>query len=54
MRNLEFPIVWEGVFEYVGFPAFLKPFDGGGWKNMYKIGSPSEFFSAYDGTRDSA
>ena len=28
----EYPLDWDEVFEYVGFPAFLKPFDGGGWK----------------------
>ena len=22
---------------YVGFPAFLKPFDGGGWRDVYKV-----------------
>lgn len=52
MRNLTYPIDWDDVFAYVGFPAFLKPFDGGGWKDVYKVGSPAEFFSAYDGTRD--
>ena len=52
MRNLEFPIDWSRVFEYVGFPAFLKPFDGGGWKDVYKVDSPAEFFAAYDQTRD--
>ena len=40
------------MFDYVGFPAFLKPFDGGGWKNVYKVDSPDEFFAAYDQTRD--
>src|SRR4030081_46452 len=30
MRNLQFPLDWEGIFQYVGFPAFLKPHDGGG------------------------
>ena len=25
------------VFDYVGFPAFLKPFDGGGWRDVYKV-----------------
>src|ERR1043165_9031485 len=35
MRNLEFPVDWNGIFEYVGFPAFLKPHDGGGWKSVY-------------------
>jgi hypothetical protein len=39
------------VFAYVGFPAFLKPFDGGGWKDVYKVDSPAEFFAAYDRTR---
>src|SRR5271165_283715 len=26
MRNLRFPLNWDEVFEYIGFPAFLKPF----------------------------
>jgi hypothetical protein len=50
MRNLEFPLDWNGVFEYIGFPAFLKPFSGGGWKNVFKVHSPEEFFAAYDQT----
>ena len=50
MRNLMFPLNWDEVFEYVGFPAFLKPYDGGGWKNVYKIDSPEEFFKAYNET----
>ncbi len=37
MRNLEYPLDWDGIFDYVGFPAFLKPHDGGGWKNVYKV-----------------
>ena len=48
MRNLEFPLDWDGIFAYVGFPAFLKPHDGGGWKNVYKVDSPEELFRAYD------
>jgi glutathione synthase/RimK-type ligase-like ATP-grasp enzyme len=52
MRNLRYPMNWDEVFSYVGFPAFLKPFDGGGWKDVYKVDSPQEFFAAYDGTRD--
>ncbi len=52
MRNLEFPLDWEDIFQYVGFPAFLKPFDGGGWRDVYHIHSPEEFFWAYDQTRD--
>ena len=52
MRNLQFPMPWDSIFSYVGFPAFLKPFDGGGWKDVYKVNSPEEFFNAYDQTRD--
>ena len=52
MRNLRFPIDWDEVFGYIGFPAFLKPFDGGGWKDVHKVDSPEEFFAAYDQSRD--
>jgi hypothetical protein len=51
MRNLQYPLDWPAVFEYVGFPAFLKPFDGGGWRDVHKVNSREEFFSAYDQTR---
>lgn len=50
MRNLMFPLNWEEIFDYVGFPAFLKPFSGGGWKHVYKVNSPEEFYNAYDQT----
>ena len=50
MRNLMYPLNWEEIFDYIKFPAFLKPFSGGGWKNVYKVDSPSEFFAAYDQT----
>lgn len=52
MRNLQYPLDWESVFAYVGFPAFLKPFDGGGWRDVYKVTSPDELFKAYDQTRN--
>ena len=50
MRNLEFPLNWQGIFEYVGFPSWLKPYDGGGWRNVYQVHSPEEFFKAYNET----
>ncbi len=52
MRNLIYPLNWEEIFDYVGFPAFLKPHMGGGWKNVYKVDDPHEFFRAYDETGD--
>lgn len=47
-RNLKYPIDWESVFEYIGFPAYLKPHDGGGWRGVSKVRSALEFFKAYD------
>jgi hypothetical protein len=50
LRNLEFPLDWEGIVNHVGFPAFLKPFDGGGWKNVSKIWSLEELWHVYNQT----
>ena len=41
--NLAFPLAWEEIFEYTGFPAYMKPFDGGGWKEVYKLNNKEEF-----------
>ena len=51
-RNLEFPLQWGAIFDYVKFPAFLKPHDGGGWRDVYHVHNPEEFFAAYDQSRD--
>ena len=50
LRNLEFPLDWQGIIDYVGLPAFLKPFDGGGWKNVSKVSSLEELWTEYDQT----
>lgn len=50
LRNLEFPIDWDGLLDYVGRPAILKPFAGGGWKHVYKVHTREELIAAYDGT----
>ena len=49
-RNLAYPLDWESIFDYVTFPAYFKPFAGGGWKNVYKLNGPEEFFRAYGET----
>jgi hypothetical protein len=50
-RNMKW-VDWDEVFAYVGFPIFMKPAYGGGWKDVYKCDNPQEFFAAYDQTRD--
>jgi hypothetical protein len=49
-RNLDYPLNWVAMFSYIGFPAFFKPFAGGGWKNVYRLESPDDFFKAYNET----
>ena len=48
LRNLEFPLKWDEIVEYIGFPAFLKPHDGGGWKNVSKLHSTEELMREYN------
>lgn len=45
--NLAYPLDWEGIFNYVGFPAYMKPFAGGGWKNVYKLVNMDDFFEKH-------
>lgn len=49
-RNLAYPLNWESIFKSVGFPAYFKPFSGGGWKNVYKLTDPDAFYQAYSET----
>jgi hypothetical protein len=48
LRNLEFPLSWQAVVDYVGFPAVLKPADGGGWKDVTIVRNAEELMRAYD------
>ena len=48
MRNLEYPLNWDAVFAYVGEHGFLKPVDGGGWRDVHHVHNREEFFRAYD------
>lgn len=50
LRNLEYPLDWRSIADYVGFPAFLKPFWGGGWKNVYKCDNMEELIWSFDQT----
>lgn len=50
LHNLAYPVDWETIGSYVGFPAILKPADGWGWRNVYKVNSPEELLYYYDQT----
>lgn len=48
--NLAYPMDWEGIFEYIGFPAYMKPHAGGGWKSVYRLENAQEFFEKHGET----
>src|SRR5450432_176643 len=48
--NLAYPLDWESIFKYVGFPAYMKPFAGGGWKNVYRIQNAEDFYQKHGET----
>jgi glutathione synthase/RimK-type ligase-like ATP-grasp enzyme len=49
--NLKFPLDWEAMIDYLGgFPLFMKPHAGGGWKSVYKVHNFDELFKAYNET----
>jgi hypothetical protein len=50
LRNLEFPLDWDAIIAHVGLPAILKPHDGGGWKDVYKVNTKEELWQCYDRT----
>ena len=48
--NLAFPMDWESMFNYIGFPAYMKPYAGGGWKSVYKLTDREDFFQKHNET----
>jgi glutathione synthase/RimK-type ligase-like ATP-grasp enzyme len=49
-RNLAFPLAWEEIFKYIGFPAYMKPHDGGGWKSVYQVNDPHDMWRKHEET----
>lgn len=46
-RNLKYPFDWKRIFDYIGFPAYMKPFAGGGWKSVYQVNDPQDLFNKH-------
>jgi hypothetical protein len=50
-KNLKFPLDIERIIEYLGgFPLYMKPHSGGGWKSVYKVKNIDELWEAYNET----
>ena len=48
LRNLQFPLDWKGIVEFIGLPCILKDAHGGGWKEVYVCQSLEELIYHYD------
>jgi hypothetical protein len=48
LRNLVYPLDWEGIVEHVGLPCVLKDAHGGGWKNVSICASLDELLYHYN------
>ena len=48
--SLAYPLDWESIFNYIGFPAYMKPHAGGGWKSVYKVTGIDDFFTKHGET----
>jgi len=48
LRNLQFPLDWEGIARNIGMPCILKDAHGGGWKEVHVCRSLEELIARYD------
>lgn len=48
LRNLDYPLDWQAIVDYVGLPAFIKPYDGGGWRGVSRVNTFDELMVKYD------
>ncbi len=42
------PFDLEAIAAQIGYPLFMKPYDGGAWRGVSRINNPAELHSAYD------
>jgi hypothetical protein len=48
LRNLQYPLDWQAITNYIGLPCILKDAHGGGWKDVYVCHSLDELIHHYD------
>jgi len=42
------PFDLDAIAAQIGYPLFMKPYDGGAWRGVSRINNPAELHSAYD------
>ncbi len=48
LRNLRYPMDWDGIVDYVGLPCILKDAHGGGWRDVYVCRTLDELLTHYN------
>lgn len=48
LRNLAYPLDWDGMIETLGLPMYLKPHWGGGFRNVRRVATKEELLRVYD------
>jgi hypothetical protein len=48
LRNLIYPIDWDGVIHSIGLPCVFKDTHGGGWRGVYVCRSRDDVIAAYN------
>ena len=48
LRNLIFPLDWQGILDYIGLPCVLKDAHGGGWRDVYICRTLDDLWEAYN------
>jgi hypothetical protein len=48
LRNLIFPLDWQGILNYIGLPCVLKDAHGGGWRDVYICHTLEDLWDAYN------
>lgn len=50
LRNLAYPLDWDGMVKDLGLPIFLKPHWGGGFRDVHRVTSRDEMLRVFDKT----
>jgi hypothetical protein len=48
LRNLVYPLDWQGLIDHIGLPCILKDAHGGGWRGVYVCHSLDELIHHYN------
>jgi len=48
LRNLKYPVDWNGIVDYVGLPCILKDAHGGGWRDVYVCRTLDDLLTHYN------